>query len=111
MRRLLLHALEIARVDGFETGFVERQLREPAARRHHFGRRLGTQIAVAGEAPASCRRLLDAAHARQRGETPRNVDPAVGLHLYREAAAQHLAAELGYRADERDPTLVEQRHP
>src|SRR5262245_56870650 len=107
---LSLVGLEIAGVNRLEARLLDRQAQQAATGGDHGGGRFRPHIAVGKQQQAVCGRRLDLLHARDRRDPLRQPLP-FGLHLDAEDAAEHLAAELGHRADERDVALIEQRDP
>src|SRR6185437_13914527 len=95
-----LHALEVARIDRFKAGLVERKPAKPRTRRDDFGSGFRPQITVACQSPTPRCRLLYIADARQRRETLRDICSPYGFNFNRVSAAKHLPPKLRHRANE-----------
>src|SRR5262245_1833727 len=100
--------LEVARIDSLEARLLDRQAQQPSAGCDHGSGCFRPYVVIGGEPPAVGSRRLDLLHARNRCE-PLSEPLPFRFHLDAEAAAQHLAAEVGYRADQGNVALIEQR--
>src|ERR1035437_7716882 len=106
----LPRVLEIAGVDGLETGLIERELLEPPAGSHHCARGFGAQIPIACHPEAARRWLTYAAHARQRQKTLGEVGAAISFDFDGKSATEHLAPEFANSSHQHNPAGIEQRY-
>src|SRR5690242_6799689 len=102
---VLLCALEITGIDVLETGVLEAESDQLAARLNHCRRGVGTHVAVAQQTKDAVSAARDTADARNCRKALLDICAAVTLNLDGEAAAQHLPAKLGDRADQRDAAI------
>src|SRR5215475_9082467 len=106
---LSLVGLEVAGVNRLEARLLDRQAQEAPAGCDHRGRGFRPHVARGQQQEAVGARRFDLLHPGDRCDAFGKALP-FGFHLDAEAAAEHLAAELRHRADERDLALIEQRH-
>src|SRR2546430_3877419 len=107
--QLSLVGLEVAGVNRLEARLLDRQTQQAPAGRHHRGRGLRPHVTGGQQSEAIGARRFHLSHPGDRRDAFGKALP-FGFNLDAEAAAEHLAAELRHRADERDLALIEQRH-
>src|SRR5947209_9003317 len=98
---LSLVGLEVARIDSLEARLLDRQPQQASTSSDHRRGCLRAHVVVRGQTPAASAHRLDLLHAGHGREPLREPLPFC-FNLDTEAAAQHLAAELGHRADQGD---------
>ena len=101
--------LEVAGVNRLEARLLDRQTQQAPAGRHHRGRGFRPHVTGGQQSEAIGARRFHLLHPGDRRDAFGKALP-FGFNLDAEAAAEHLAAELRHRADERDLALIEQRH-
>src|SRR6516165_2098183 len=107
--RRMAGLVEVASVHFVETGLGKADAGQLGRRSENAGD-LGPQIALA-ISPIELRpHHLHSHHTRHASETIANTD-AANLDVDYIAAAEYPLSEVGHAARQRDPSLIEQRHP
>ena len=99
-------AFEIAGVDGVEARLLNAEIFQAALHRDNFGGGFRPHVAVGVQAQLADAGSLDAADARNERQ-PLGEAGAVSFDVDHIAAAEHLPAEFGHRAHQRDAAAAE----
>src|SRR5918998_1489221 len=102
--------VEVAGVDHFETGLLEREPGQSSAHGDHFARGVRPHVAISCKPEAVRSLLLDFADTRDQCQ-PLCETNTLRFDFNGKAPAEHLPAEFRHCANERDAAGAEQRDP
>src|SRR5579863_726912 len=109
LQRFLGPGLEIAGIDRLEARLLDTEEFQAALHRDHLCGGFRAHVAIGGKSKLADAGFLDAADPGNERE-PLGKTDAVGFDVDHITAAEHLAAEIGHRAHQRDMSGGKQRN-